>query len=274
MKSLPVFQILFLSTLFALLACNEVHIKINTDNDTYRDSLNLEYDNYITEIEKGSATRLLTEINMTAGRIHIGTNSEKLMKGVFEFTQEDWKPKVTYIEEGTEGFLKIGPKKEQGDIHFQDSDICRYSIDLNPDIEQEIKIGIGACEGEINLEGFNLKSFELAIGAGELGINLKNTSVENLELAAGAGKLTVNLTGDWENNLTADIAGGVGEIILLLPKGPGIRAEISGLLGDIEAPGFEKNGKVYTSKNFEGATYSLKLDIAGAIGQVRLVLQE
>ncbi len=274
MKSLSVFQILLLSSFFALLACNEVHIKINSEKGTHSDSLKADFDNYITEIEIGSATRLLTEINMPAGRINIEQTTEKLIKGVFEFTREEWKPKVTYSEEVTEGFLKIGPKKSSDDINFQDSDICRYSIELNKEIEQELKVVVGAGDGEINLENFNLKSFELAIGAGELRINLKNTSVKNLELAAGAGKITVDLTGKWENNMHADIAGGVGKIILLLPKEPGIQAEISGLLGDIEAPGFEKQGKVYTSKNFKDATYSLKLEIAGAIGQVRLVLQD
>lgn len=104
--------------------------------------------------------------------------------------------------------------------------------------------------------------------AGEVEINLRNTSVPDVDFKALAGEATLNLSGAWKNNMLADIRGGFGSITLILPSDVGVELEISGILGDVDAPRMRKDGNTYFNKAFGETAHTLYLDVNGGIGDV------
>lgn len=224
-------------------------------------------------IENSISDKITAKIVFPAGRIRILKGDSNLVNCNFKCTNNEWKPEISFKENSLSGEITIEPKKNRENIDLNSSDTCRWILDFNPKKKYDIHMQMGAGKGDLNLEGLNIQSLKLELGAGEGNVNLKNTSVPNIELAVGAGKAIVNLTGNWNNNLIAKIAGGVGEIEVHLPKDVGVIAEINGLLGDVEATGFTKDDNTYKNNCLGKTKYNLNLEIDGAIGKVKLVLE-
>ncbi|PIV58985.1 MAG: hypothetical protein COS14_06710 [Bacteroidetes bacterium CG02_land_8_20_14_3_00_31_25] len=271
------FNLLFIIALLAILVQGCVpspDVNINIKNDSLLIDTTISSANMVKHsIETRKANYIVAKIIFPAGKIRIEPCKTNLMNGSFKFTNNDWKPKISYTETGDTGKITIEPKKRIDNVNFNDSDTCRWFIDLNPEKKYDIDMQIGACKGYLNFEGFMIQNFNIELGAGKININLKNTSVPNVEISVGAGKATVDLTGTWNNNLKANIAGGVGEIEIHLPKDVGVKAEVNGLLGRVDAEGFTKRHNTYSNSNLEKTKYILDLNIDGAIGKVKLVLE-
>lgn len=224
-------------------------------------------------IENSVSDKITANIVFPAGRIRILKGDSNLVNCNFRCTNSDWNPEISFKENSLSGEISIEPKKKRENLDLNSSDTCRWIIEFNSKKKYHIDLQMGAGKGDLNLEGLIIQSLELKLGAGDVNVNLKNTSVPNIELAVGAGKAIIDLTGNWNNNLTAKIAGGVGEIEVHLPKDVGVIAEINGLLGDVEATGFNKDDNTYKNNCLGKTKYNLNLEIDGAIGKVKLVLE-
>ena len=236
-------------------------------NDSSFFSVNMEK----KSIENGKANFIIAKIEFPAGKIMVNPGNSNILNSRFICTNKEWEPEISYIETVDTGKITIKPKKDIDNINFKKSDTCHWYVDFNPEKKYDFDIQMGAGKGDLNLEGLMIQNFNLELGAGKANINLKNTSVHNVDISVGAGKATLFLTGTWNNNLKAKIAGGVGEIEVHLPKEVGVIAEVNGLLGDVEAEGFSKVVNTFSNK---GKTkYTLNLEIDGAIGKVKLILE-
>ena len=91
-------------------------------------------------------------------------------------------------------------------------------------------------------------------------------------MEAGVGSARVDLSGEWRNDLDTSFRCGVGSLVLPLPRDTGVRVEVRGLLGSIEATGFAKNGDRYTNEAYGDGGYELEASVAGGIGDVELRL--
>jgi hypothetical protein len=225
------------------------------------------------KIENSVSYKITAKIVFPAGRIRILKGDSNLVKCNFKCTNSEWKPNISFQENSLSGEISIEPNKKRESLDLKKSDTCRWIIEFNPKKKYDIDLQMGAGKGDLNLEGLFIQKLNLELGAGDVNVNLKNTSVPNIDLAVGAGKAIIDLTGIWNNNLIAKIAGGVGEIEVHLPKDVGVKAEVNGLLGDVEASGFSKKESTYSSNNLGKTTYTLNLEIDGAIGKVKLVLE-
>lgn len=261
----------------ALVSCKpSSEVKVSFDKDIKNDSLLVDTaspDMQNQTISIGEASFVKARISFPAGKIKVNSGNSELMVGNFKYTKNEWKPEISYTEEGENGNLIIEPKNSINNVSFNDNDTCKWYIDLSPEKEYDMEVMIGAGKGDIDLENFLLKNFKFEMGAGQVNLNLKNTSVPKLEIAVGAGKAIVDLTGDWKNDLTAKMAGGVGEIEVHLPKEVGVIAEVNGLLGGVDADDFTKKGRKYINSSYGKTEYTLNLQIDGAIGKVKLILQ-
>lgn len=85
-----------------------------------------------------------------------------------------------------------------------------------------------------------------------------------------AGKTTLNLSGKWNNDCDAEIKGGVGQINVKVPFGSGVKIQVSGLLGKVNIPFFDKENRVYTNPAWGKSKHSITLNIAGAIGEINV----
>ena len=133
---------------------------------------------------------------------------------------------------------------------------------------------MGAGVGKLELEGSNLERLDFQMAAGEVDIDLRNTSVPDLRIKAIAGKATIDLTGKWHNDLHASVTGGVGELSFILPEDIGTKIEITGILANVYAPAFEKNGHTYTNSEYGNTKETMYIEIFGGIGEIDVRLKD
>ncbi|MBN2215605.1 MAG: hypothetical protein JW723_15340 [Bacteroidales bacterium] len=231
--------------------------------------------------EKGEniSTRKLkevrTDIAFLNGTLTVTTKTlNKLYAGEYKYQKEEWKPAISYAEEEGTGYLEIISTDEREEKQYDSSDNNEWDISLNKDIKNDLNIRMGAGIGKFDLSGSNLKRFDFQMTAGEVDINLSNTSLPELRMKAIAGKATIDLTGEWHNDLHASITGGVGELSFILPVTVGTRMEITGILANIYAPGFEKNGHTYTNSKFSDTKETMYIEIFGGIGEINVMMQD
>jgi hypothetical protein len=220
----------------------------------------------------GHTKELKTEINFAVGDLNIKPCSNHLAEGEYNYSDEKLKPVISFNEESGKGYLKISAFDDNEDKDYNDSDSCQWNIALNKNIKNGITVKMIAGKGNIDLHDCAITRFETKMAAGELDINLRNTSVPNLNFKAIAGEAVIDLSGKWKNDLNADIKGGVGEITLKLPSQVGIRMNITGLIGDIDTPGFTKEGNTYTNDSYGKTDETLYIELTGGVGNVSIEL--
>jgi predicted membrane protein len=89
-----------------------------------------------------------------------------------------------------------------------------------------------------------------------------------------AGESNINLSGKWHNDCDAQIKGGVGQINVKVPFGVGVKIHASGLLGEVNIPFFQKEGRIYTNDAWGKTKHSITLEISGAIGEINVEMVE
>lgn len=225
---------------------------------------------------KAKAKSVKTEMKFGSGDLNItNTNNGPFFTADFIYPKNECEPEVNFITEDNIGSLKIIDIRDSVNHNFDNNDKDRHykwNIAFNRKIENDLTIDAFAVDGDINLTGCNLKAFNFKMLAGDVAINLRNTSVPYFNLKAIAGEAIIDLTGEWENDLHANIKGGVGELTLILPEDVGVKVEISGILGDIDAHGFHRERRTFTNAAYEKSTQTLYLDVFGGIGDVTLKL--
>ena len=223
-------------------------------------------------IPAGKAKEIKTEIVFTAGTLNINSSTKMLCEGRYKFEKDEWKPDISYHEDNQKGFLEIKTTDERENKNYEDADECKWDLSINKDIKNDLNIHFFAGEANIDLEDCRLKKFDFSMFAGEVNINLVNTSVPDLSFQGFAGDAVIDLSGKWKNDLNADIKGGVGELSLKFPADIGIRLTITGLLGEVNAPDFNKQSGTYTNSLFGETKENLYVDITGGIGSVDIIL--
>jgi hypothetical protein len=210
-----------------------------------------------------------TEIAFLNGTLNITSQAlNKLYSGDYKYKRPEWKPVISYSEEDGTGYLSIISKDESEERKYNSSDNNEWDIRLNKDIRNDLNIRMGAGSGKFDLAGSKLTRFDFQMAAGDVDINLKNTSVPDLRIKAIAGKAVIDLTGEWHNDMHASVTGGIGELSFVLPEAVGARMEITGILANIYAPGFEKNGHTYTNARYGNTKETMYIEIFGGIGEI------
>ncbi|HOP59649.1 MAG TPA: toast rack family protein [Bacteroidales bacterium] len=222
------------------------------------------------KIDVRKADMVKTKITFPAGRLIIDTDANAFFEGTFEYRDRYWKPVLFYEEDSETGYLEIEVDDDRDRRTYDESDRNQWNLGFNRNVRNEMTIEMVAGESEIDLEGSNLEKFEFKMVAGDSRINLRNSSVPFLEFRAVAGEAEIDLSGSWKNDLDAEIRGGVGELTLVLPANIGIKLYISGGLGEISAPGFDKNGRIFTNDLYGETKSSLYFDIKGGIGNINI----
>jgi hypothetical protein len=203
-------------------------------------------------VELGGAESVRVQINMGAGALAIGGGAQDLLEAAFTYSQESWKPEVSYKVSGSEGLLTIKQPSVTGVIPSPE---LRYEWGLrfNNDVPMEMKI-------------------EMGVGGGELALGELNLS--KLDLEVGVGGANISLDGDWEADLDATISGGVGGLKITLPREVGVRVEAESGLGGVDASGFHRDGDVYTNDAYGSSDVTLNLQIEVGVGGVELNLAD
>jgi N-terminal domain of toast_rack, DUF2154 len=208
----------------------------------------MEHDSQVVKL--GAAKAVSVELKMGSGELKIRGGSANLVDGQFGYHVSSGKPSVDYHESGDHGSLTI---EEPGGKHnntFGNND-QNWDLTLNNTVPMDLDVEMGAGEGNLTLGTLSLR---------------------NLQFNVGAGNATIDLTGNWKKDLTADINGGVGHATIRLPRDTGVYATVSGGIGSVSAPGFQKDGDAYVNDAYRKSPVTLRVTVQGGVGDIRLEL--
>lgn len=229
---------------------------------------------YRKSLPTSSATEVKSDISFFAGELYLGVNSKKLVECYYGYKDLYIVPYMMYKEVDRIGYLTIKSKREKNEQLDNRSDDNKWKLELNKSIRNDVSIELMAGLAHINLEGAKLSNFAFKMTAGESHINLRNTSVPKIRCNMMAGETSIDLSGKWKNDCDATIKGGVGQINVKVPFGTGVKIHVSGLLGEVNIPFFNKDNRTYTNDAWGKSKHSITLDISGAIGEINVEMVE
>jgi hypothetical protein len=202
--------------------------------------------NESVSFDPGDATSARVDLRMGSGELQVTSGTPKLVEGKFTYNVTDWKPVVDY-RAGATGELKISQPNSSGSFG---NSVNKWDVKLNGELPLDITANLGAGEANLLLGTMNLTSVEMNIGAGQV---------------------TMDLRGEPKHDYTVRVRGGVGETVVYLPKDVGIAASATKGIGDISTEGLERRDGVWINPDRVGAPVTVRLDVKGGVGAIRLV---
>ena len=202
----------------------------------------------VASVELPGAESADIHIQMPAGHLDLSGGAAKAIEGTFDYYESEGKPTISHDVHGSQGEVSItqeGPR-----THFIRRGGNNWSLHLNKDLPTDLRIDVGAGQGEFQLGGLALTG---------------------LRLNMGAGQVTVDLRGDWKKDLEATIQGGVGQATIHLPGNVGVRVHATSGIGAVTTSGLEHRDDYYVNSAYGKSPVTLHLNIEKGIGTIELV---
>lgn len=197
-------------------------------------------------VDLQGAKTVRASIDMDAGQLNISGGATHLLESSFDFTGSWEQPRVEYHVTNDQGDLQITQQGSGPHIGHSDN---TWRLNFSDAAPLDLRINMGAGQGNLRLRGVD---------------------VTRLELHLGAGEVNLDLTGPRKDDLTADIQGGVGHARIRLPKDVGVVATASGGIGSISARGLQKSDGQYTNAAYGKSPRTIRLNVQGGIGEIEL----
>jgi hypothetical protein len=199
-------------------------------------------------VELQGAKTVSANFDIPAGTVTVTGGSDKLLDAAFDYDDYVGKPTVDYTVSGGHGQLSV---TQGGEDHMNWGGNRRDDWNL--------RLGGGV---PIDLK--------LTMGAGQGNLQMSNVDLSRLEVHVGAGEVHLDLTGPRKSDLDATIQGGVGSATVRLPKDVGVRVMASGGIGAVNAPGLERDGDAYINAAYGKTPATINLTVAGGVGEINL----
>ncbi|MBV9081178.1 MAG: hypothetical protein JOZ62_00770 [Acidobacteriaceae bacterium] len=193
------------------------------------------------------AERANVELDIGAGELNLAGGATQLVEGNFEYNVPGLKPVVHSSVNGSHATVTIRQENHSG-LHGQARNTWNLSVSNTP-----------------------LLDLALNCGAGEAKLNLGSVDLRTLNVHMGAGQVDLDLRGRPSRDYDVTIEGGVGQAIVHLPEGVGVRADAHGGLGSIDVTGLEKRGDHYENNLYENAKVNVRVQVHGGVGEIRLI---
>lgn len=188
-------------------------------------------------------------LKLSAGQVTINGGANHLLDADFTYTDAYDDPRVDYSVAGGVGQLNISQDSHTPHFGRSQND---WNLHFSKDVPLELKLDMGAGQGDLHFHDIPLT---------------------RLSLNLGAGQMDVDLTGDRKTDLTADIEGGVGQATVRLPKNVGVIAHATGGIGSIDVHGLRHDGDSYTNDAYGKSPTTIHLKVEGGIGQITLSVE-
>jgi N-terminal domain of toast_rack, DUF2154 len=200
-------------------------------------------------IEAGGAKSVRATVEMSAGKLTVGDDTVNFLDAAFD-APDNARPKVEYQHGGDTGVLKISEEDSGPRVIFPKNQDSYWNLRFGGGVPLELKIDMGAGQGNLNLRGM---------------------PVTKLELNIGAGQVNADLTGERKEDLYADIEGGVGEAQIRLPRDVGVVVQASGGIGSLDTHGLKHDGDRYVNDAYGKPGPTIHLKVEGGIGHINLI---
>ncbi|HEV3037716.1 MAG TPA: toast rack family protein [Candidatus Angelobacter sp.] len=202
----------------------------------------------VESIELPGAESAKIQVDMPAGHLDLSGGAAKAVEATFDYYQHEGKPTISHEVHGSQGDVSI--TQEGSHTHFLRSGGNDWTLHLNKDLPTDLRVNVGAGQGEFQLGGLALTG---------------------LELHMGAGQVNVDLRGDWKKDLDATIQGGVGQATIHLPSNVGVRVHATSGIGAVTTSGLEKRDDYYVNSAYGKSPVTLHLTIDKGVGAIELI---
>jgi len=186
-------------------------------------------------VERGAATDVRVEIDMSAGEVTVKSGAAKLFEGDFDFNVPVLKPAIAYAANGSTGMLKVS----QGSTSGNYENTWRLSLDETTPVDLDVTLKAG--DAQLVLRRLNLRSLTIRLSAGDLMVDLRGTPMKSYSVSVEASV--------------------------------GISARTSGIIGDSNVSGLEKRDGRWINPRAESASVTIDLQVQQAIGDLRLLAE-
>jgi len=200
-------------------------------------------------VDLQGANSIEASIQSPAGELNVEGGASRALEADFNFAESFGAPVVDYHVASGVGQINVTQDRDEPHFGISHND---WKLRFNNSIPLELKVEMGAGEGNLHL---------------------RDVPITRLELHMGAGHVMVDLTGNRAKDVDADIQGGVGEALVRLPRNVGVDAHASGGIGGILAPGLKKEGDEYTNDAFGKAPVTIRLRVQGGVGSIKLLTE-
>ena len=198
-------------------------------------------------VDLAGAKTVRADLSMGAGQLTLRGGSSHLLDADFDYYAREGSPQVEYAVDGGKGELKISQEGGEPNIGGTNN---TWSLHFSNSVPLDLKVDMGAGEGDLRLRDLDLT---------------------NLTVNMGAGRVEVDFTGDRKKDLQADIEGGVGQAVIRLPRKIGVVVHASGGIGTIDASGLKHDGDQYTNDAYGKSPVTIHLKVEGGVGQISLI---
>lgn len=205
-----------------------------------------EVDHTSQSVDLQGAKSARAHLEMSAGELTVSSDSQHSLDADFRFTHAYDRPRVDYHVTDAVGEIRIS--QDSHPVRFGNTK-NEWNLRFNKNLPLELRVDMGAGQGNLDFRDIPLTRLDLHLGAGEV---------------------DVDLTGDRKTDLTAQIEGGVGQANIRLPKRIGVIAEASGGIGSISTHGLQQNGGSYTNEAYGKSPVTIHLKVSGGIGEIVL----
>jgi hypothetical protein len=190
-------------------------------------------------------------LDLAAGQLTVrGSNGTDLVTGTFRYNKTRLEPGVDFSQTGSRGRVVIRHRRRGMTLFGRIRNT--WDLELTKRIPLDLDVDCGAGETTLDLRGIDLGS---------------------LTIDMGVGALRADLTGERTRSLDVSVDGGVGEATFELPAALGVKVEVDGGLGSVHAPGFVKDGHVYTNEAWGRTAISITVSVDAGVGSVNLKLR-
>lgn len=221
-------------------------------------------------VARGDAESARVEIRMMSGDLSVDGGADDLLNADFAYNIPSWEPEVTYQVEAGAGRLTIR-QPSTDEVPVGDSLRYEWDLELNDAVPMDVRLDMGAGQGNLDLGSLDITRLDLTVGAGDLTVDLSgNESLERLEADVGAGQLSIDLRGDWTQDVRVTIQGGFGRTHLRLPGDIGVRVNVSQGIGDVVADGLQRDGNTYVNAVYGTSDVTLDIVIQAGVGTIEL----
>jgi len=207
--------------------------------------------NHISEIKDlQGATKLNAIVNMGAGELNLAGGTSHALEGDFDFSAAWSRPRVDYRVSEKTGEVEISQDNEGPTFGREDN---TWWLRVNNSVPVDLQVKMGAGQSNLKLRDINLT---------------------RLQLDAGVGRANVDLTGEErKSDVNVEIHGGVGQVVMRLPKSIGVIVDAKGGIGAVTTHGLKKNDGAYVNDAYGKSPRTIHVDAAGGIGNIDLTVE-
>jgi hypothetical protein len=202
----------------------------------------------------GSAERAVVDVDMGAGDLSIeGASLDgDVMQGTFIYSPDELEPEVDGDAGADTIEVSISHPRVSG-LNFGTRNFASdWDIALAEGIPTDLRVSLGAGNGDLDLTGLD---------------------VTDLRLDMGAGDVTLDLSGPRDTDLDARVTAGAGTVTVQLPADVGVR--VSGRqdgVGEWVFDGFTTDGDYLVNEAYGQTDTTIELDVQRGVGRVELEL--